>query len=507
MTDQNDRTLESFVIGESVSFERRFTPEDFVPFSRLSGDNNPLHHDADYAAQTLFGEIIVPLHLLAAPLSAIAGMMLPGHRSLYLSTRQRALKPAHYDQTITYSAKVTAKNDINRTLTIRTIAFHEADILLEAEQIVQVRMDVDAAMAPPRYTGFHSHIPGKRTALITGAIGHIGTALALALAKKGWNLLLLNRPQRQNESENLARRCKNFGVTASTLACDLTDTETLEKQLREIFKQHDITDLIHTASPGVQADPTELLAVNFSALVKLSRALLPSLLQRQDGRIFLLGSSAIHYGPPGWEAYTASKTAAANYLTTLNNRYVNHGLSSWVLAPGFVHTPFSKTLRGPDTLCLLPEQVAEAAVDLLTGKQGGNKGGYVWMEPGRSLQFGHFGFHGGAERQPVQESDHEPDSTEKPTNTDTSPRQGGASRNGQLEDMVRRFFNVADDHDLSEAGLDRFPGWDSLRHIELMLHLEKRLGIHFDSMEIDRTKQLTDLNRLIREKIDGPNST
>ena len=90
MSPRADRSIDDFALGDYVTFTRRFRPNDYQAFARLSADRNPLHHDARYAKATRFGAPIVPLHLASAPLSAIAGMMLPGHRSLYLQSRLRA---------------------------------------------------------------------------------------------------------------------------------------------------------------------------------------------------------------------------------------------------------------------------------------------------------------------------------------------------------------------------------------------------------------------------------
>ena len=54
---------------------------------------------------------------------------------------------------------------------------------------------------------------------------------------------------------------------------------------------------------------------------------------------------------------------------------------------------------------------------------------------------------------------------------------------------------------MSGAGIDRYPGWDSLRHIELMLHLEERLGIAFSAGEMERTTQYNALCELVGRKL------
>jgi len=66
--------------------------------------------------------------------------------------------------------------------------------------------------------------------------------------------------------------------------------------------------------------------------------------------------------------------------------------------------------------------------------------------------------------------------------------------------LVREFFGMGVDVDLTGAGVDRLPGWDSLRHIELMLFVEERLAMKFDASEIERTSDLERLSALVTEK-------
>ncbi|MBF0359147.1 MAG: SDR family NAD(P)-dependent oxidoreductase [Magnetococcales bacterium] len=491
MTELIGRTIKNLQVGDLVSFKRSFKQDDFRSFSKLSGDKNPLHHDQDYAAASQFGKTIVPLHLVASPLSAIAGMMLPGHRSLYLSTSQRALLPVYYDQELTYSAKIIAINEPQAILTIRTLVIHGLEVLLEAEQIVQVRQDVSPELAPVHDSDCKILQPGKRTALITGASGSVGRVTAITLAKQGWNLSLTYRSKNRQTMEILAKQLSGFGSTVSIFEGGLENDKSLLDLTKFIRKNGEITDFIHCASPQVFGNPQKLMQVNFTALKTISHELIPVFLQRQEGRILFIGSSAVQFAPSGWEDYSAAKSAASHYMTSLQQRYGVHGLSSWVLAPGLIRTDFSKELRSQNDLCLMPEQVAEAIAALLTKKEN-QPGGYAWLEPGIELRQGRFGFHDNHQiSRPNTET--KPDSRDKPfllpeTHTEAAP-------------LVREFFALSRDTDLTQAGVNTLPGWDSLRHIELMLFLEKRLGIKISSSEIDRTKRFSELEKLTESKV------
>ena len=489
-----DRISEILQVGDSVSFKRCFQQSDFTAFSKLSGDRNPLYHDQAYASASQFGKTTVPLHLVAAPLSAVAGMMLPGHRSLYLSTRQRALMPVYYDQEMTYSAKIVAKNADLATLNIQTLVFRGLEVALEAEQIVQIRQDVPSELAPAHDGEVDIRRSGKRTALITGASGAVGRATARALAKKGWNLLLLHRREKKTAMKTLAEQLIGFGSDVTLFECRLEHRKTFSDLTSFMRNHREITDLIHGASPPIDGDGQQLMAVNYTALKMMIQALIPNLLSHQEGTLLFIGSSAVQFAPLGWEDYTAAKAAASHYLTAVQKQYSAYGISSWVLAPGLIRTPFSEPFRSPDDLCLMPEQVAETIVTLLT-EQRGKPGGYVWLEPGIGLRMGDFGYYDHREKNRDGNKTATPDSnTPKKSATQVESKTDTAT-------LVRAFFGLNSEADLSRAGVNQHPNWDSLRHIELMLFLEKQLNIRFNSSEIDRTKHFPELDRLIESKI------
>jgi len=132
-------SFDDFAVGDVTVFERNITREDFAVFSGLSGDTNPLHHDEDHARNTRFKRTIVPLHLLLAPLSSVAGMAFPGEPSLYLGHEVRAAQPVHYGEALRYSARIEAVNLAQRVLTLRVLVLRGTEIVVEAIQGLDLR--------------------------------------------------------------------------------------------------------------------------------------------------------------------------------------------------------------------------------------------------------------------------------------------------------------------------------------------------------------------------------
>lgn len=487
MLERADRRFTSFAAGDYVTFMRRFTAADFKSFEKLSGDSNPLHHDAAYASETRFKNPIVPIFLAASPLSAIAGTMLPGHRSLILSSSLRALAPVPYDTDISYSAKITSTLDAGSTLALRAIAFCGDEVLIDADMLVQVRDDVDASRAPAHDSVVAIRRRPMKRALVTGAGGAIGGAVVRALARAGWSLVL---QQRGEASETLVQDCKGFGAEVDLLSANLENTKDIDAVCGRLRKRDDISAIVHTASPPLDAPLSSLTAVNYAALRRMTEALIPSMLTAQDGHILFIGSSAVQHNTRGWDDYIAAKAAASHWTLALNDRYGRFGIAGSVVAPGYVRSAYSDRQRPADADALLPEEVAERVAACLSGHKGA--GQYVWLEP-NALRFGAFGFR----------------NVDKVSTGSSVQPQSSQSENGParltshesvVDDLVRAFFGTTAVADLSEAGIDRYPGWDSLRHFELMLHLEQKLSIRFSSTDLERTTDMRRLREVVAER-------
>jgi len=514
-----DRQFDDFSVGDSVSFGRQFTPDDFAAFSVLSGDRNPLHHDAAYAARSTFGRAIVPLQLVAAPLSAIAGMFMPGHRSLVLDSQFRAIEPVDYGVEVVYSAQIVSKHPALRALTIRVIAFDGRRVLVEGRLRVRVRDDVPAGVWADVDCPEIENSTRHRVALVTGSTGAIGSAVCVALARNGWTLILHHRGN-EDLAAQWQRTCRQEGSEAHLWRCDLASTATRREALVALASLPAASLLVHSACPSVVAPLVETMEVNFAALRDLGEALLPGMLQRQYGDIVFLGSSALEHAPQGWDDYVAAKAAATHYLRTFDRRYATYGIRGTVVAPGRVSGPFSQeaiSLSPPDAHipfqdhhpndadCLLPEEVAETVLDLVE-RRDRPSGGYVSVSPG-VIRHGAWDFRPSpaapAGTEPSLPTRSSLDHSERGPTLHASVPASAMSDHDELETLVRRMLHLPETADLSEAALDKTPGWDSLGHLQLLLSVESALRVSFSSQEMSQTTRYSELSRLVAGKLRG----
>ena len=113
-----DRSLSSFRVGERASLVREITGEDIALFASLSGDRNQLHTDESYAATTPHEKPIAHGLLVAAPISTLAGHLLPGKRCLLLEVRSRFIRPVFPGDKLTYRGVITQISPAIRVLVV-----------------------------------------------------------------------------------------------------------------------------------------------------------------------------------------------------------------------------------------------------------------------------------------------------------------------------------------------------------------------------------------------------
>ncbi|HEY4187563.1 MAG TPA: SDR family NAD(P)-dependent oxidoreductase [Polyangia bacterium] len=485
--------FEDFHVGEHALFERVFSSADFAAFSALSEDSNPLHHDQRYAREhSPFGTPIVPLHVTLAPLSMIAGMIFPGEPSLYLGHEVTASKPVKYGERLRYSARIIAINHSHRILTLRVLALRQTDVVLDATLRVQARMPEWESPPSPL---IRKGVPGR--ALVTGASGELGGAIAVALARAGWRLLLQDRGSatgRQRLLERLDVAAADPRFVAADLATELAPV------LEAVRATDDLELVVHVASPPVEAPVDALVAVNFSALKAIADAALPGLLARQQGAIVLLGTAAVRASLPGWEAYSGAKAMAMNLIDGIDRRCAGFGVRGYTLAPGYVATRFSAAYRSASEAALLPGEVAEALVTLV--REPAPRGNTLFLEPGRASR-GQLAFQPDAKPLPAGEAE---SAVTAVTAVTAVPSTEGPPTSEGVAQAIRSVLRAAATQELRGGGLGLTPGWDSLKHLEIILAIEARTGLHFKSTEIEATHRFDDLLALCARKLQKPSA-
>ncbi|MDB5699483.1 MAG: beta-ketoacyl-ACP reductase [Alphaproteobacteria bacterium] len=216
------------------------------------------------------------------------------------------------------------------------------------------------------------------TALVTGASGGIGSAVARALAAQGARVALSGT--REDALKGVQRA---IGGESLILPCNLSDTaavEALVPQALEAFGRLDI--LVNNA--GVTRDNlamrmkddewSDVIRINLEAGFRLARAALKPMMRARTGRIISITSVVGAMGNPGQANYAASKAGLVGMSKALAQEVASRNITVNCIAPGFIVSPMTNALADAQKQALLgripvarlgePEDVAAAVVYL-----------------------------------------------------------------------------------------------------------------------------------------------
>ena len=128
--------VEDLEIGMSRMLERIITQDDILLFSKVSGDENPVHLDEEYAKQTIFGRRIAHGMLTASLISSVIAEQLPGHGTVYLSQTLKFIRPVIPGQLVTTTVLVNHIKYSNRRVTLDCKCEVNEKIVLAGEALV-----------------------------------------------------------------------------------------------------------------------------------------------------------------------------------------------------------------------------------------------------------------------------------------------------------------------------------------------------------------------------------
>ncbi len=113
--------LEDLTVGMSRSYAKTVTEADIILFAGVSGDDNPVHINAEYAQETRFGQRIAHGMLSASFISAVLGTRLPGPGAIYIDQQIQFTAPVHIGDTVTATATVVEINTERRRVKLETV--------------------------------------------------------------------------------------------------------------------------------------------------------------------------------------------------------------------------------------------------------------------------------------------------------------------------------------------------------------------------------------------------
>jgi len=217
-----------------------------------------------------------------------------------------------------------------------------------------------------------------RTALVTGASGGIGGAIAKALHAQGATVAVSG-----TRREQLEKLAGELGDRNHVLPCNLADAADVEALIPAAEKAMGQVDIL-ICNAGITRDNLfvqlrdedwdDVIKINLTATFRLTRAATKLMMRKRFGRIIAITSVVGVTGNPGQGNYTASKAGLIGMIKTLGAEYARRNVTANCIAPGFIATPMTDALNDKQREAILtkvpagrlgtPDDIAAAAVYL-----------------------------------------------------------------------------------------------------------------------------------------------
>ena len=191
------------------------------------------------------------------------------------------------------------------------------------------------------------------TALITGSARGIGAAIALRLAKDGYNIALNDISEAMFEDNDIMDKIKAEGVECEKFICDVSSYAQVEETVKAVKARFGTIDvLVNNAGitrDGLMARMSEeqydmVVAVNQKSVFNMSKFVGSVMMRQKSGKIINLASVAGLYGNPGQINYSATKAAIVGMTKTGAKELGSRGITCNAVAPGFIKTPMTDKL-------------------------------------------------------------------------------------------------------------------------------------------------------------------
>ena len=138
MTIYREKRFEEFRVGDIASFSKTITDADILLFAAVSGDNYPLHVDAEYAKTTRFGQRAAHGMLTASLLSTVIGLLLQRPGGIYVEQAVRFKRPVFVGDTLAASGEIVELLPEQRRMRVRTAIINQrGETVLEGEGVIQ----------------------------------------------------------------------------------------------------------------------------------------------------------------------------------------------------------------------------------------------------------------------------------------------------------------------------------------------------------------------------------
>jgi len=348
------RKFDDISIGERAELSHIVTEKDVNTFASLTGDDNKLHMEDDFASQTSFGKRVVHGMLSASFISTIIGTKLPGDGALWYSQTIEFLLPVRIGDEIKVVAEVKSKYDRTQSIELQTDIFNQHGQAVvtgtaKVKLIEKKEKAADKSVAENNRT---------QVALIIGATGGIGYATCKELAANGFKIGI-HYNSNKSKAEKIQSELEQMGVASAICKADICNASEVTNMFEQLNRKLGFIEVLINCStipvPTVPLKNTDWssiqkhLDITVHGMYNLFENAFPVMSEGKYGRIIALNTQAIEMLPPkGWIGYVTAKSALAGLCRSMAVELAYLGITVNMVSPGMTET---------DLISDMPEKV------------------------------------------------------------------------------------------------------------------------------------------------------
>jgi 3-oxoacyl-[acyl-carrier protein] reductase len=386
-------------VGDKAEISHTITSSDIEKFVNLTGDDNKIHIDSDFAKNTYFKKTVAHGMLGASFISTVIGTKLPGDGALWFSQNLDFILPVRIGDKLTIYAEVKKKNDRDQTIELSTNIFnqHKQKVIGGYAKVKIIEQNKDSLL--------EKEGKNERNALIIGGTGGIGRATCISLAEKGFNIILHYRSNHE-EAEKIKLEVSKYNVDVMTVKSDIINFDEVIEMAEKIERKFNyLTALINCSTPKIPtinfssiewSDISKHIDLNIKGSFNLIKCLLPLMEKKMYGKIVNITTQYIDDPKLNLLHYITAKSALQGFSKGLATDLASKGIRVNIVSPGMTITDLISDVperirllteaRTPLNRLALPEDVAKAITylvlpdsDFLTGETIRVNGGQVMI--------------------------------------------------------------------------------------------------------------------------------
>ncbi|MFA6051856.1 MAG: SDR family oxidoreductase [Methylobacter sp.] len=333
-------SFEDIKVGDIAELVHVVTSTDLERFVELTGDDNRLHTDPEYAARTSFKKPVAHGMLGASFISTVIGTKLPGDGALWFSQSLEFILPVRVGDCLTVRAEVLSKTERTHTIELQT------DIYNQHRQKVTTGI-AKVKIVEPQPPSEDDPQPIRRVALVIGGSGGIGSAICRTLAADGFDVAV-HYFSNETAARAVAEDIQATGHRALCVAADIDSASAVVGMVEQVVRHFGtITVLVNCATAKIAAvgfsdlilaDFDEHVGKTIRGLFHLTRSVVPVMEVARYGKIILIGTQYVDDPSPNLLPYITAKAALVGFGRALALELAPKGVQVNIVSPGMTET-------------------------------------------------------------------------------------------------------------------------------------------------------------------------